>query len=94
MILGEPSLRPTTSAVLKHPLFWSKEKALTYLQDVSDRVDRETTDSYILASIERNRMEIVKGNFSHIILKIWYFVICKSLSEALIFASINPKYFS
>ena len=62
MILGEPSLRPTTSAVLKHPLFWSKEKALTYLQDVSDRVDRETTDSYILASIERNRMEIVKGN--------------------------------
>ena len=66
MILGEPSLRPTTSAVLKHPLFWSKEKALTYLQDVSDRVDRETTDSYILASIERNRMEIVKGNFSHI----------------------------
>ena len=70
MILGEPSLRPTTSAVLKHPLFWSKEKSLTYLQDVSDRVDRETTDSYILASIERNRMEIVKGDFSHIILQI------------------------
>ena len=61
MILGEPSLRPPTPAVLKHPLFWSKEKALTYLQDVSDRVDRETTDSSILASIERNRMEIVKG---------------------------------
>ena len=72
MILGEPSLRPTTSAVLKHPLFWSKEKALTYLQDVSDRVDRETTDSYILASIERNRMEIVKGNFSQIVVQVLY----------------------
>ena len=61
MILVEPSLRPTTSAVLKHPLFWSKDKCLTYLQDVSDRVDKESTDSYILTSIERNRMEIVKG---------------------------------
>ena len=62
MTLVEPSLRPTTTAVLKHPLFWSKDKCLNFLQDVSDRVDRESTDSYILASIERNRMEIVKGN--------------------------------
>ena len=53
MIGVEPSLRPTSSAVLKHPLFWSKDKCLTFLQEVSDRVDKEFTDSAILAAIER-----------------------------------------
>ena len=55
MIGSEPSLRPTASAVLKHPLFWSKDKCLTFLQDVSDRVDKEDSDSALLASLERNR---------------------------------------
>lgn len=63
MITAEPSLRPPASAVLKHPLFWSKDKTLTFLQDVSDRVDKEDTDSAILASIERRRAEIVNGNW-------------------------------
>ena len=36
MIQVEPSLRPPSQAVLKHPLFWTKEKVLTFLQDVSD----------------------------------------------------------
>ena len=63
MIQVEPSLRPPSQAVLKHPLFWTKEKVLTFLQDVSDRVDKEDSDSAILASIERNRSEIVRGNW-------------------------------
>lgn len=63
MIQVEPSLRPPSFAVLKHPLFWSKEKSLTFLQEVSDRVDKEDSDSAILASVERNRSEIVKGNW-------------------------------
>ena len=67
MIGVEPSLRPPSSAVLKHPLFWSKDKSLNFLQDVSDRVDKEETDSAILATIERNRMEIVRGNWLEIL---------------------------
>ena len=51
--------------------------------DVSDRVDRETTDSYILASIERNRLEIVKGNFSHIIVQIIYIFAVPSVLKKL-----------
>ena len=55
MIGSEPSLRPPASAVLKHPMFWSKDKVLTFLQDVSDRVDKEDADSALLAALERNR---------------------------------------
>ena len=67
MIGTEPSLRPPSSAVLKHPVFWSKDKNLTFLQDVSDRVDKEESDSAILATIERNRMEIVRGNWLEVL---------------------------
>jgi len=67
MIGSEPSLRPPASAVLKHPMFWSKDKVLTFLQDVSDRVDKEDADSALLAALERNRMDIVKGNWLEVL---------------------------
>ena len=63
MIGIEPSLRPTSSAVLKHPVFWSKEKRLNFLQDISDRVDKEESDSFILAAVERNRSDILPKNW-------------------------------
>lgn len=67
MIGPEPSLRPPSSAVLKHPIFWSKDKCLSFLQDASDRVDKEDSESAILASVERNRLEIVRGNWLEIL---------------------------
>ena len=36
---------------------------LAFLQDVSDRVDKEDVDSAILLSLERNRHSIVQGNW-------------------------------
>ena len=32
MVSSKPSERPPTSAILKHPFFWSAEKVLTFFQ--------------------------------------------------------------
>jgi hypothetical protein len=37
--------------------------AFLCLQDVSDRVDKESFDSAILAAIERNKTEVVRSNW-------------------------------
>ena len=63
MISVEHTHRPTTTAVLKHPMFWPSEKVLNFLQDVSDRVDKETFDSAFLVAIERNKLEVVRNNW-------------------------------
>ena len=63
MICHDARVRPSTVAVLKHPFFWSRQKVLAFLQDVSDRVDKEGVDSAILLSLERNRHSIVQGNW-------------------------------
>ena len=63
MICHDARVRPSTVAVLKHPMFWSRQKVLAFLQDVSDRVDKEGVDSAILLSLERNRHSIVQGNW-------------------------------
>lgn len=67
MINSEPNLRPDARAVLKHPLFWSKEKVLMFLQEVSDRVDKEDYDSAILAGLERGRADVVRGNWQDVL---------------------------
>jgi len=36
---------------------------LNFLQDVSDRVDKESYDSAILAAVERNKQDIVRNNW-------------------------------
>jgi hypothetical protein len=63
MISVEHTHRPTTTAVLRHPMFWPSEKVLNFLQDVSDRVDKESFDSAIVASLERNKLEVVRNNW-------------------------------
>jgi len=59
----EPADRPPASALLKHPAFWSKEKILNFLQEVSDRVDKEEDGSAVLASIERHGLLVTNGNW-------------------------------
>ncbi|KAJ1403837.1 WD40/YVTN repeat-like-containing domain superfamily [Sesbania bispinosa] len=50
----DPDLRPKAIEVLHHPLFWSSEMRLSFLRDVSDRVELEDreTDSDILKALE------------------------------------------
>lgn len=58
MIRPVPSERPPMSCVLKYPLFWSKANQLQFLQDVSDRVDKEENGSEIVRKMERSRQKI------------------------------------
>ncbi|XP_058777674.1 serine/threonine-protein kinase/endoribonuclease IRE1a-like [Vicia villosa] len=50
----EPYLRPKAIEVLHHPLFWNSEMRLSFLRDVSDRVELEDreTNSVLLDELE------------------------------------------
>lgn len=37
---GRPASRPTAAQLLGHPMFWSKQQQLQFLQDVSDRIEK------------------------------------------------------
>lgn len=37
LISSDPSRRPSSAQVLLHPFWWSREKRLLFLNDVSDR---------------------------------------------------------
>merc|ERR1719186_2012509 len=63
MLAAEPADRPPCSALLKHPVFWSKDKILTFLQDVSDRVEKEEGDSALLAVVERGGKVVTRGDW-------------------------------
>lgn len=52
MLSKNADFRPSMAAVLHHPMWWSPERRLQFLVDVSDRVeneDREPDDSLLLA---------------------------------------------
>ncbi|XP_071442322.1 serine/threonine-protein kinase/endoribonuclease IRE1-like [Hetaerina americana] len=53
MISYYPNERPSAEAVRTHPLFWSKAKIMSFLQDVSDRVEKEDQSSVVLRALER-----------------------------------------
>ena len=75
MINMHPNNRPPTSAILKHPTFWRKEKILNFLQDVSDRLDSEDKNSAVVMSIERNSCEVIRNN--------WYSLLDPEITEDL-----------
>lgn len=64
MIQPIPANRPPISAVLKYPLFWSKGNQLQFLQDVSDRIDKEAnTEGSVVRGVERNGKRIFAFNW-------------------------------
>uniref|UniRef100_A0A4W4GEQ5 Serine/threonine-protein kinase/endoribonuclease IRE1 n=1 Tax=Electrophorus electricus TaxID=8005 RepID=A0A4W4GEQ5_ELEEL len=63
MISAEPESRPCTASILKHPFFWSPEKQLQFFQDVSDRIEKEPTDSAIVVRLETSGRSVVRTNW-------------------------------
>lgn len=64
MISIEAEERPPLRAILTHPFFWSNEKVLSFFLDVSDRIEKETEDSFpLLRKLESGAFEIVKGDW-------------------------------
>lgn len=64
MICKDMSERPTAEAVLKHPLFWREEKILSFLQDISDRIEKLDIYTDPLRTLERNGKLIVRDDWS------------------------------
>lgn len=64
----------------------SNDKILNFLQDVSDRVDKETYDSAILAAIERNKQDIVRNN--------WYDLLDPLVSIAIVICMLSQSFCS
>lgn len=63
MIGAEAASRPCTAQALKHPFFWSPEKQLLFFQDVSDRIEKEPSDSPIVVKLETAGRAVVRTNW-------------------------------
>ncbi|XP_013384368.1 serine/threonine-protein kinase/endoribonuclease IRE1 isoform X2 [Lingula anatina] len=75
MLHGDPVLRPSAKAILKHPFFWDNEKQLLFFQDVSDRIEKEPPTSSVVQCLENQGMAVVKYD--------WRAVISRELQEDL-----------
>lgn len=64
MINVDAGQRPSARAILNHPLFWSSERILSFLQDVSDRVEKALPSLDPLKTLEKNAQLIVKDDWS------------------------------
>lgn len=65
MINYNPANRPTASNVRNHPLFWNEERILSFLQDVSDRVEKTKLDFLEpLRNLEKNAKFIVREDWN------------------------------
>ncbi|KAK8755816.1 hypothetical protein V5799_001475 [Amblyomma americanum] len=63
MLHTDPQERPSVSAVVKHPVFWDPKRQLDFFQDVSDRIEKEPTDSPVVRRLERGGFEVVRGDW-------------------------------
>ncbi|XP_064116017.1 serine/threonine-protein kinase/endoribonuclease IRE1-like isoform X2 [Macrobrachium nipponense] len=63
MLSSKPSERPPISAILKHPFYWTRERELCFFQDVSDRVEKEGCNSFVVTCLERCGIDVVRGDW-------------------------------
>ncbi|XP_029433055.1 serine/threonine-protein kinase/endoribonuclease IRE2 [Rhinatrema bivittatum] len=63
MISSRSAQRPLARAVLKHPFFWSHQKQLQFFQDISDRIEKEPTESPLVTALELGGRNIVRVNW-------------------------------
>uniref|UniRef100_U5ELH4 non-specific serine/threonine protein kinase n=1 Tax=Corethrella appendiculata TaxID=1370023 RepID=U5ELH4_9DIPT len=63
MISKDSIQRPTASAILNHPLFWREETVLSFLQNVSDRVEKADILKDPLRTLEKNAKFVVREDW-------------------------------
>lgn len=65
MINHNPNERPTAAIIRIHPIFWSEERVLAFLQDVSDRVEKSNANFIEpLKRLEKNAQLVVRDDWS------------------------------
>jgi len=63
MLAHNPKERPLIETILKHPFFWKENKQLQFFLCVSDRIEKENSDTDIIKSLESNNKDVVKGDW-------------------------------
>uniref|UniRef100_A0A8D8UKA2 non-specific serine/threonine protein kinase n=1 Tax=Cacopsylla melanoneura TaxID=428564 RepID=A0A8D8UKA2_9HEMI len=63
MIAREPELRPSASTVAGHPAFWDNNTVLNFLQDVSDRIEKEELTDPVVLNLERGAHIVTRGDW-------------------------------
>lgn len=63
MIADDPTKRPPASAVHDYPIFWESVEILEFLQDVSDRVEKDLPHSPALMALETGSDRVVHGDW-------------------------------
>jgi serine/threonine-protein kinase/endoribonuclease IRE1 len=63
MISHDPGERPSIGTILLHPIFWSRCKQLQFLQDVSDRIEKETEKSEVMVALETGKWDVIRGDW-------------------------------
>uniref|UniRef100_A0A1B6MTN9 non-specific serine/threonine protein kinase n=1 Tax=Graphocephala atropunctata TaxID=36148 RepID=A0A1B6MTN9_9HEMI len=58
MISRDSLERPTADVILQHPALWDSFRVLTFLQDVSDRVEKEDVTGHVLETLERGAAHV------------------------------------
>jgi serine/threonine-protein kinase/endoribonuclease IRE1 len=59
MIQRDPTKRPSATEILAHPFFWDSNKRLTFLQDVSDRIEQQDRHTYQPSKQLESRRNII-----------------------------------
>jgi len=64
MISQDASRRPPLADVLAHPMFWAKDKVLSFFLDVSDRIEKEDENKCgLLRRLESNGTAVVRQDW-------------------------------
>nr|XP_018916494.1 PREDICTED: serine/threonine-protein kinase/endoribonuclease IRE1-like [Bemisia tabaci] len=61
MISHCASERPPASVIKVHPVFWDKSHILNFLQDISDRLEKEKFHVPVMIELEKNSLQVIKG---------------------------------
>lgn len=64
MISEDSTARPDAESIKNHPFFWKEKKILTFLQDVSDRIEKLDFQLDPLKSLERNSKFVVRNDWN------------------------------
>lgn len=64
MIHRDPQSRPPAKCIGNHPIFWTDQKILAFLQDVSDRVEKLQFNVEPLKSLEKNGNIVVLDDWN------------------------------
>ena len=59
MLEFDPSCRPLTERIAKHPFFWSKKYLLSFLSEISDVLESFAIDDPIFVNLEKNGESVV-----------------------------------